>query len=158
MHYRNRCGRPKRAGFVFPYRRCLERELYSIHDESWPTPCISRAPASLSSLPQWGVHDRGRMFIDRNKPIWGASRIPSVVHNEIPLVMGPDEITELTRDFGQSAANVKRAGLDGVELHGAHSYGLGQFMSPTYNKRDDAYGGTPAKRCQVLIECAEQVA
>ena len=30
-------------------------------------------------------------------------------------------------------------------------------MSPTYNKRDDAYGGTPAKRCQLLIECAEQV-
>ena len=108
-------------------------------------------------LASMGVHDRGRMFIDRNKPIWGASRIPSVVHNEIPLVMGPDEIGELTRDFGQSAANVKRAGLDGVELHGAHSYGLGQFMSPTYNKRDDAYGGTPAKRCQLLIECAEQV-
>ena len=108
-------------------------------------------------LASMGVHDRGRMFIDHNKPIWGASRIPSVVHNEIPLVMGPDEIAELTHDFGQSAANVKQAGLDGVELHGAHSYGLGQFMSPTYNKRDDAYGGTPAKRCQLMIECAEQV-
>ena len=35
-------------------------------------------------LASMGVHDRGRMFIDRNKPIWGASRIPSVVHNEIP--------------------------------------------------------------------------
>lgn len=108
-------------------------------------------------LASMGVHDRGRMFIDRNKPLWGASRIPSVVHNEIPLVMGPDEIDELARDFGQSAANARHAGIDGVELHAAHSYGIGQFMSPTYNTRDDAYGGTPAKRCQLLIECAEQV-
>lgn len=113
--------------------------------------------AIFVQLASMGVHDRGRMFIDRNKPIWGASRIPSIVHNEIPLVMGPDEIAELTRDFGQSAANAERAGIDGVELHGAHSYGLGQFMSPTYNTRDDAYGGTPAKRCRLVIECAEQV-
>ena len=113
--------------------------------------------AIFIQLASMGVHDRGRMFIDRNKPIWGASRIPSIVHNEIPLVMGPDEIDELTHDFGQSAANAERAGIDGVELHGAHSYGLGQFMSPTYNTRDDAYGGTPAKRCRLVIECAEQV-
>lgn len=108
-------------------------------------------------LASMGVHDRGRMFIDRSKPIWGASRIPSLMHNEIPLVMGPAELAELAQDFGVSAANVKRAGLDGVELHGAHSYGLGQFLSPTYNTRDDAWGGTPAKRCRLMIDCAEQV-
>ncbi len=108
-------------------------------------------------LASMGVHDRGRMFIDQHKPIWGASRIPSLVHNEIPLVMGPKEIAELVHDFGQSALNVKHAGLDGVEIHSAHSYGLGQFMSPTYNKRNDAYGGTPEKRCKIVIEVAEQV-
>ena len=108
-------------------------------------------------LASMGVHDRGRMFIDQHKPIWGASRIPSLVHNEIPLVMGPKEITELVHDFGHSAANVKQAGLDGVEIHAAHSYGLGQFMSPTYNKRNDAYGGSPTKRCKIVIEVAEQV-
>lgn len=108
-------------------------------------------------LAAMGVHDRGRMFIDRAKPIWGASRIPSLMHNEIPLVMGPEEIAELAHDFGVSAANVKRAGLDGVELHGAHSYGLAQFLSPTYNKRADAYGGSPTKRCRLLLDCAEQV-
>lgn len=108
-------------------------------------------------LASMGVHDRGRMFIDHNKPIWGASRIPSLMHNEIPLVMGPEEIAELTGDFGQSAANCQRAGIDGVELHGAHSYGLGQFLSPTYNRRTDAYGGSPAKRCRLMIECAEAV-
>ena len=108
-------------------------------------------------LASMGVHDRGRMFIDQHKPIWEASRIPSLVHNEIPLVMGPKEINELVHDFGQSAANVNRAGLDGVEIHGAHSYGLGQFLSPTYNRRNDAYGGSPTKRCKIVIDVAEQV-
>jgi len=108
-------------------------------------------------LASMGVHDRGKMFIDRNKPIWGASRIPSLIHNEIPLVMGSEEIAELVHDFGVSASNVKRGGLDGVEIHGAHSYGLSQFMSPTYNKRSDAYGGSPTKRCRLVLEVAEEV-
>ncbi|MFP6682793.1 MAG: FAD-dependent oxidoreductase [Gammaproteobacteria bacterium] len=111
----------------------------------------------MVQLASMGVHDKGRMFIDRAKPIWGASRIPSLMHNEMPQVMGPKEFSELTHDFGVSASNVQRAGLDGVELHGAHSYGLAQFLSPTYNKRTDDYGGSPTKRCRLLIDCAEQV-
>ncbi|HCU89270.1 MAG TPA: hypothetical protein DGR97_04985 [Gammaproteobacteria bacterium] len=126
----------------------MERMGDAVHEHG------GRIMVQLASM---GVHDKGRMFIDRPKPIWGASRIPSLMHNEMPQVMGPAEFKELAHDFGISAANVKRGGLDGVELHGAHSYGLAQFMSPTYNKRTDAYGGTPAKRCRLLIDCAEQV-
>ncbi len=111
----------------------------------------------MVQLASMGVHDKGRMFIDQAKPVWGASNIPSLMHNEIPQVMGQPELKELAHDFGVSAANVKRAGLDGVELHGAHSYGLGQFLSPTYNRRHDAYGGSPTKRCKLLLECAEEV-
>ncbi len=126
----------------------MERMGEAVHEHG------GRIMVQLASM---GVHDKGRMFIDRPKPIWGASRIPSLMHNEMPQVMGPKELKELALDFGVSAANVKRGGLDGVELHGAHSYGLAQFMSPTYNKRTDAYGGTPAKRCRLMIDCAEQV-
>ncbi len=111
----------------------------------------------MVQLASMGVHDRGRMFLDQTKPIWGASRIPSLMHNEMPLVMGKNEIDEVVGDFGQSAKNCMVSGIDGVELHGAHSYGLGQFLSPTYNRRTDAYGGSPKKRCQLLIECAESV-
>jgi 2,4-dienoyl-CoA reductase-like NADH-dependent reductase (Old Yellow Enzyme family) len=111
----------------------------------------------MVQLASMGVHDRGRMFVDQTKPIWGASRIPSLMHNEMPLVMGSYEIDELVEDFGQAAINCRTAGIDGVELHGAHSYGLGQFLSPTYNKRTDGYGGSPTKRCRLLIECAQSV-
>ncbi len=126
----------------------MERMGEAVHEHG------GRIMVQLASM---GVHDKGRMFIDRAKPIWGASRIPSLMHNEMPQVMGPKEFAELAQDFGVSASNVQRAGLDGVELHGAHSYGLAQFLSPTYNKRTDDYGGSPTKRCRLLIDCAEQV-
>jgi 2,4-dienoyl-CoA reductase-like NADH-dependent reductase (Old Yellow Enzyme family) len=111
----------------------------------------------MVQLAAMGVHDQGRMFMENWRPIWGASRIPSNVHNEIPLVMGRQEIRSLQKGFGQTALHCKTAGLDGVELHGAHSYGLAQFLSSTYNKRTDEYGGSPADRCRMVIEVAEEV-
>ncbi len=104
-----------------------------------------------------GVHDTGAQFIDDWHPVWGASRVPSIVNNEIPAVMDQTVIDEMIADFAQSAANVQEAGLDGVELHGTHGYLFQQFMSPVYNKRSDQYGGSPTERCQLVIETAEAI-
>lgn len=108
-------------------------------------------------LGAWGVHDKGMMVVDEWQPLWAASRVPSVVHHEIPMVMEQEQIDDLVQGFGESAVNVKVAGLDGVEIHGAHSYGIGQFLSPAYNKRTDRYGGSVRKRCQLAIEIAEEM-
>lgn len=104
-----------------------------------------------------GVHDKGMMIVDEWHPLWAASSIPSVVHHEIPQVMEQEHIDDLVKGFGESAVNVKVAGLDGVEIHGAHSYGVGQFLSPAYNKRTDRYGGSVRKRCQLAIEIGEEI-
>ncbi|MGL5439897.1 MAG: FAD-dependent oxidoreductase [Filifactoraceae bacterium] len=52
-----------------------------------------------------------------------------------------DEISAIVKAFAAGAERVKKAGMDLVELHGAHGYLIGQFMSPYYNKRTDEYGG-----------------
>jgi 2,4-dienoyl-CoA reductase-like NADH-dependent reductase (Old Yellow Enzyme family) len=90
-------------------------------------------------------------------PLWAASRVPSILHHETPTVMGQEEIAQVVAGFGQSALHVKIGGLDGVELHGAHSYLLGQFLSPAYNKRTDRYGGSVRKRCQLILEIVEEI-
>ena len=104
-----------------------------------------------------GVHDKGTMIYDEWHPLWAASRVTSIVHREVPMVMGPTELEDTVKAFGESALNVKAAGLDGVEIHAAHSYLLGQFLSPAYNKRDDRYGGSIENRCRLIREIAESV-
>ena len=104
-----------------------------------------------------GVHDKGTMIMDEWHPLWGVSKLPSIVHHEIPLVMEQEHIDDVVREFGEAALNVKVAGCDGVELHAAHSYLLGQFLSPLHNDRTDRYGGSVRNRCQILLEIGESV-
>ncbi|MDP2983955.1 MAG: NAD(P)/FAD-dependent oxidoreductase [Candidatus Latescibacter sp.] len=63
-----------------------------------------------------------------------------------PRELTADEIDELAESFLKAAARAVEAGYDGVEVHGAHSYLIGQMMSPALNKRADRYGGTFEKR------------
>jgi len=130
--------------------RCIpqmERLAETIHEHD----C-----AMFIELAIMGVQDKGHMFSPWH-PLWGVSRVPSVIHNEIPHVVGKREIRSLVEGYVQSVRNVKRSGLDGVELHGAHSYGIAQFLSPFYNRRTDEYGGSVRNRCRFAIEVADAV-
>jgi len=104
-----------------------------------------------------GVHDKGTMIVDEWKPLWGVSDIPSVVHTEVPLVMGQREIDEIVKGFARSARNVRSGGLDGVEIHAGHGYLLGQFLSRIYNKRNDTYGGSIQNRCRIVVEIGQAI-
>ena len=104
-----------------------------------------------------GVHTRGTHVLDDWVPLWGASAVPSVRDREVPMVMEQEQIDEFVRGFGESAANLAEAGIDGAELHAAHSYLLGQFLSPAYNKRSDAYGGSLENRARLALEAAAAV-
>jgi 2,4-dienoyl-CoA reductase-like NADH-dependent reductase (Old Yellow Enzyme family) len=104
-----------------------------------------------------GVHDKGTMIVDEWRPLWAASAMPSILHRETPMVMEQQHIDDLVKGFGESAVNVKVSGLDGVEIHGAHSYGIGQFLSAAYNRRTDRYGGSVRKRCQLVIDIIEEI-
>ncbi|HEY4083077.1 MAG TPA: FAD-dependent oxidoreductase [Burkholderiaceae bacterium] len=69
-----------------------------------------------------------------------------------PHVLAEDEIAEIVEAFALCARNLERSGHDGVEIHGAHGYLVGQFLSPATNFRTDPYGGTPDKRLRFLRE------
>lgn len=63
-----------------------------------------------------------------------------------------EEVSKLKEDYIQAAVRAKKAGYDGVELHGAHGYILGQFLSSQYNLRTDEYGVSLANRSRLLFE------
>ena len=60
----------------------------------------------------------------------------------LPREMTQDDIDRLIACFAEAAARVQKAGFDGVEVHSAHGYLLGQFYSPLTNKRTDRYAGS----------------
>ena len=75
----------------------------------------------------------------------------------IPREMTPAEITEAIEAFGEAARRAQLAGFDAVQLHGAHGYLIGQFLSPHTNRRTDAWGGDFERRFRFLAAVCEAV-
>ena len=74
-----------------------------------------------------------------------------------PRALELAEIPGVIEGFAAGARNAKRAGFDGVEVHGANGYLLDQFLRDGSNKRTDAYGGSLANRARLLVEVTEAV-
>ncbi|MGN1002908.1 MAG: FAD-dependent oxidoreductase [Oscillospiraceae bacterium] len=85
------------------------------------------------------------------------SSIPDPWNKDIPRELTVPEIHQIVRDFAATAANVVRAGFDGVEIHAAHGYLIHQFLSPNSNKRIDEYGGCYENRVRLLREVLQAV-
>jgi len=71
--------------------------------------------------------------------------------------MTTDEIKSLIGRFADAAERAKRAGADGVEIHGAHGYIISSFISPKTNKRSDEYGGSIENRARLLTDVIKAV-
>ncbi len=85
-------------------------------------------------------------------PPWSASEVPSVVLGLVPHAMTRAEIAEVVQGFASAARRCRDSGVDGVELHFAHGYLVGQFLSPLTNLRSDEYGGSFENRMRFARE------
>ena len=72
-----------------------------------------------------------------------------------PRALAADEIPAIVEDFGRAAGHAKKAGFDGVELHGAFGYLQDQFLQDGTNQRTDGYGGSVANRARLMLETVE---
>ncbi|MGD9804011.1 MAG: hypothetical protein AB7E81_05740 [Hyphomicrobiaceae bacterium] len=107
------------------------------------------------------IYDGGRIA----KPeLIGEQRLraPSAVASlrpgaKTPKAMTVAEIENLIASFGRAASLARRAGFDGVEIHGANHYAVHQFFSPRANHRVDHWGSTLAKRMNFPLAIAQAV-
>jgi len=74
---------------------------------------------------------------------------------EVPRALQTDELPGIVEDFRKAAENAKRAGFDGVEIHGANGYLFDQFMHDGSNTRTDRYGGAIENRARLLLEAVD---
>ncbi|KAG6592498.1 putative 12-oxophytodienoate reductase [Phytophthora cinnamomi] len=66
-----------------------------------------------------------------------------------------EEIPDVVEMYRQCAIRAKRAGFDGVEVHGANGYLVDQFLQSATNQRTDKYGGSFENRYRFLHEVVE---
>jgi 2,4-dienoyl-CoA reductase-like NADH-dependent reductase (Old Yellow Enzyme family) len=74
-----------------------------------------------------------------------------------PRALETAEVEGVVEAFRKGAENAKRAGFDGVEIHGANGYLLDQFLQDGTNKRTDRYGGPIENRARLLLEVTDAV-
>lgn len=86
-----------------------------------------------------------------------ASAVPAPSVHVVPRPMTKGMIDDTVAAFAAAAVRCRDGGLDGVELHGAHGYLIGQFLSPATNLRDDEYGGPLENRARFLVEILEAI-
>lgn len=134
----------------------------SIHDNSY----IAGHNELVEAVKEHGakiitqLHHAGRQTTEENtfglQPV-APSAIPDPYTNVVPRELTISEIEEIIEKFVKAAIRAQNAGYDGVEIHGAHGYLVGQFMSPFSNKRNDLYGGDLDGRMRFPLEIVKGI-
>lgn len=157
------------------YQRWAEGGLaVSIIGEVQPTPCYAEKPGNLV-LDENTDLEKFRALAARggenDAQLWvQLGHAGALAYAPISTPKGPskldlpdlhctglslDEIRQVPMKFAKTAKLAQQAGFGGVQIHAAHGFLLSQFLSPLFNKRNDAYGGTIANRMQLLLETVE---
>jgi len=105
------------------------------------------------------------IFLDGQLPVAPSAVQPkghvSLVRPEKPFVtpraLELNEIQGIVEQFRKGAENAKKAGFDGVEIHGANGYLLDQFLQDSTNLRTDNYGGSIENRARFMLEITDSV-
>ena len=117
-----------------------------------------RASGSLAILQ---IYDGGRIAkpeLIGEECLRAASAVASLRPGaRTPRAMTSDEVENLIARFREAASLARKAGFDGVEIHGANHYAVHQFFSPRANHRDDHWGGSLSKRMNFPLAVAEAV-
>jgi anthraniloyl-CoA monooxygenase len=85
-------------------------------------------------------------------PILSASAIPYYPHSQTPRAMDRADMDRVKAEFLAAAERAIACGFDMLELHCAHGYLLGSFLSPLTNHRSDDYGGPVENRLRYPLE------
>jgi 2,4-dienoyl-CoA reductase-like NADH-dependent reductase (Old Yellow Enzyme family) len=107
------------------------------------------------------LHHTGRQNsqgnTERNEPPLAPTAGITSAFGTPPRAIEEHEIPGLIDKYVQGARRAVAAGFDAVELHGAHGYLLGQFLSPFTNKRTDRWGGSLENRARFALEVVRGV-
>lgn len=131
------------------------RQGYAVSNNSLPMvlPMVKAAPKAKDLVFKmtpllYSMEQKGLI-----PPVTAPSKCETSYHvNTRMRAMSTKKVKALIQDFIKAAERCKNAGVDAVELHGAHGYLIEQFLSPNTNHRTDEYGGSLENRMRFLLE------
>lgn len=160
-YYRERA---REAGLVGIQITCIDSPIgkgyvhqLCIHDDR----CIP----GLRELAQV-IHESGaKVYIQlhhaganaRGQDIVAASPLPLLPGGVTPRGLTVPEIKDIISRYASAAERAKKAGFDGVEVVASGNYLVWNFLTPTWNKRGDEYGGDLKGRARLFIEIIQAV-
>ena len=131
------------------------------------TDCVhARGGRIVMQIAHNGRNSHSSLMADGAPPVAPSSVLPTIpaltkdfqqVRAETPRSLETSEIEPIVRTFRQAALNAMEAGFDGVELQGANSHLIEQFLEDGTNQRTDAYGGSKENRTRLLLEIVDTV-
>lgn len=98
----------------------------------------------------------GRKAEDAPTPV-GPSSIPFSEAFKKPRALTTEEVREMVQKYQAAARRAVAAGVDTIEIHGAHGYLIHQFHSPKINQRTDEYGQDLARFGVEVIQAIKEV-
>ncbi len=98
-----------------------------------------------------------KLFFREGDELWGPSAIAYSAGDKIPREMTRADIALLVETHARAASRSLRSGFDGIQIHGAHGFGVNQFLSPAWNRRGDMYGGSLQNRYRLVGEILEAI-
>ncbi len=71
--------------------------------------------------------------------------------------MSRKDMEAVVQAFAQAAGDARSLGFDGMEIHGAHSFLIDQFLWAESNRRGDTYGGAVENRVRFAVDIVSAV-
>ena len=164
------------AGVAWPSGGNLPRQIAISEDRHIPglqrmAEAVHKHGAKLATQ----IHHGGMVAVQdmrEGRPIWvpsypapGHSDLGNgMLESEMRAFQDPDapapklhimtqaDIDTVVAQFAAAAERARRAGIDGVEIHGGHGYLISEYLSPAMNQRQDQYGGSLENRARLLLE------
>ncbi|KAK4165741.1 hypothetical protein QBC43DRAFT_315078 [Cladorrhinum sp. PSN259] len=122
---------------------------------------LAHAGRKASTLGPWNKYQGSEVALALHggwpDNLWGPSAIAWDEGYPTPKEVTVEEIKSLIQSFADAAKRAIQAGVDTIEIHGAHGYLISEFLSPISNQRTDDYGGSFANRTRLLIEIIQAV-
>ena len=127
---------------------------------TWVADAISRQGAVPSVELSHSGQYAGTYLVDKDKKKGLSQFGPSdwVRPDGISVkALTQEQIDDIIKAYGETAALAKRAGFQMVMVHAGHGWLINQFLSPAFNHRTDQYGGSFENRIRFARQVLQSV-